>query len=413
MNIKLSRYVEIGLVISLGLLLIVGLYLVNYQFSSNNPGGNDFLVHYVGTRAIIYENLSPYSDEVALRIQMAAYGHPAQGIEHELRVAYPLFSVFLFAPFSIIENYQVARAVWMTVLEIALLAMTFLVFDLIDWKPAVWIQAAVLLFSLIWYHAVRALVNGNAVILIALMITAVFSYIKSGNDELAGLLLAVTTIKPHLVVLLILYILIWSATQKRWKIFIWFGAGMVILSGLAFGLIPNWVLQNLWEVLRYPAYNPAGTLAAALAEWFPGQAGLLKWGLAITLALVLLTETWRACRGNQAYFLWAGFLTLVISQWIGIQTDPGNFILLFPVLILIMAVLEKRWGDRSAWLTWIMLTGLLVVPWILFIFTIQRSYQPIQSSIMFIPVPLFAVLGLYWIRWWMISPTGNILVEDL
>jgi len=32
--------------------LLVGLSLANYYFVQQNPGGNDFLVHWVGTRAL-------------------------------------------------------------------------------------------------------------------------------------------------------------------------------------------------------------------------------------------------------------------------------------------------------------------------------------------------------------------------
>lgn len=197
-------------IIAASLLVVVigGLTWVNIQFTKSNPGGNDFLVHYIGTRSFLFDGLSPYSDDVATRIQIAAYGHPAEGIEHELRVAYPLYSVILFAPFSLIGDYQIARAVWMTVLELALVTMTFLSFRLVDWNPPLWIQASILLFSLIWYHAVRGVINGNAVILLALALTCILLSIKNGEDRIPGLLLAVTTIKPHLVVLVIPTILV-------------------------------------------------------------------------------------------------------------------------------------------------------------------------------------------------------------
>ena len=85
----LAKNKQLTWMITLGLLalMLVGLFWVNLQFAGNNPGGNDFLVHYVGTRSLLMEGISPYSDEVATRIQIAAYGHPAQGEEHELRVA--------------------------------------------------------------------------------------------------------------------------------------------------------------------------------------------------------------------------------------------------------------------------------------------------------------------------------------
>jgi len=402
-EIKLNRNTELILVIVLGIVIVAGLFWVNLQFSRNNPGGNDFLVHYMGTRSLIIDNLSPYSDEVAVRIQTAAYGHPAQGIEHELRVAYPLYSVFLFAPFAVINDYEIARAAWMTVLEIALVAMAFLSIKLVGWKPSLSIQGSILLFSLIWYHAVRGIINGNAVILIGLLLIGVFLYIKSEKDELAGILLAITTIKPHLVILIIPFILIWTIYQKRWKVLAWFIGSMAILISLGLLIIPDWIYQNIWEILKYPDYNPAGTMAAALAEWLPNLEKVLKWGIAIILGFVLFIESWKARKGNFPHFLWTGLLILMIGQWIGIQTDPGNFILLFPGLILVLSILVNRWEEQRTWISIGYLGFLFIIPWIIFVITIQRTYQPVQSPIMFIPLPLISLLSLYWTKWWVIS----------
>lgn len=393
------------------ILIIGGLVFVNYQYSKNNPGGNDFLVHYIGARSLIYDNLSPYSDAVAEKIQIAAYGHPAQGIEHELRVAYPLYSVFLFAPFSLVNDYVIARALWMTILEIALIVITFQSFQIFDWKPDLKIQAGILLFSLIWYHAVRGIINGNAIILITLLITSAFNAIKKYRDSLAGFLLAISTIKPHLVILLLPFVVIWAIYQRRWKLILWFSGSFACLIFLGWIIIPDWIVQNLWEVIKYPEYNPAGTLASAIAEWLPVIENQLKWGIAAILGLILVFEGWRARTKDLKHFLWTSSLVILISQWIGIQTDPGNFVLLFPVIILIVSVLDKKWKERGNQITSFVLLLFFVLPWLLFILTIQKSYQPIQSPLMFIPVPLLCFLGLYWVKWWMISPSSNITTE--
>ena len=97
-----------------GLVAVAGITWGNYNYARQNPGGNDFLVHWMGSRAIVKDGISPYSDEVATRIQTFAYGRPAQPGEHELRVAYPLYSVIIFAPFALIDDFAIARAAWMT-----------------------------------------------------------------------------------------------------------------------------------------------------------------------------------------------------------------------------------------------------------------------------------------------------------
>ena len=81
-------------VLIIGLVILLG--WINYRYSVQNPGGNDFLVHWMGTRTFLTEDISPYSDETAKRIQVFAYGHPAGPGEHQLRVAYPLYSILFF-----------------------------------------------------------------------------------------------------------------------------------------------------------------------------------------------------------------------------------------------------------------------------------------------------------------------------
>ena len=132
---KNRRTLNSVLVVFLGVLVLGGLVWVNLQFSRDNPGGNDFLAHYVGSRYLIFEGKSPYSDEVALEIQRRVFGRPAEQGEIEHRVVYPIYSVLLFAPFALIQDYAIARVAWMTVLEVALLVTAYLALLLSKWKP--------------------------------------------------------------------------------------------------------------------------------------------------------------------------------------------------------------------------------------------------------------------------------------
>ena len=386
---------------------------MNYGFAAQNPGGNDFLVHWVGTRQLLIDGDSPYSDETAVRIQTMAYGRPARPGEHELRVAYPLYSGVLFTPFALIGDFTLARALWMTLLETALIGMAFICLRMMNWRIHGWILAVYLIFALLWYHAVRPLINGNAVILVALFIAGALEAIRHGRDEFAGVLLAFSTIKPQLVVLIIPFILFWSITVQRWKILIWLLITLVILSVSAMIFVIDWPLQNLVEVLRYPGYNPPGTPGAAFSTWWPVLGSRLGWGLTIVLGIVLGIE-WYLVRGKDyRWFLWTACLTLIISQWIGIQTDPGNFIVLFIPLVLIMATWEVRWGVKKGQIVaLVMMIMLFVGVWGIFLATIDYGDQPQQAPIMFFPLPLFILVGLYWVRWWAIKPS-KFLIETL
>ena len=386
--------------ISLLLLILVGVTWVNYKYSSENPGGTDFLVHWEGSRAFIFEGISPYSDVVALRIQNAIYGRPAKKGEHEFRVAYPFYSEAMFLPFALISDYTWARAIWMTFLEIVLLVITIVCLQLTNWKPSLKILVSLFLFSLLWYHAMRSLINGNAVVVALLIVTSLLA-IRDKHDEVAGILLACSTIKPHVVVLFILFVLLWAVSKRRWKIIIWTVGFELVLVGGGMLFLPNWVLQNIWEILRYRSYNPPGTIFDVFREWFPGIGFQLAVLLSGILAVILIYEWIQALGKNDAWFLWTASLTLVISQWIGIQTDPGNFIILVLPLILVLTVVNERWSRIGEFVVLGVLLCLFLGLWGLFLKTVSYGVQPQQSPIMFFPLPLFLLLGLYWVRWWV------------
>jgi hypothetical protein len=405
-----NRFWYLSAILIIGVLVLVT--WANYDFAQQNTGGNDFLVHWVGTRAIFVDGLSPYSDAVAERIQTLAYGRPALPGEHELRVAYPMYSALVFLPFALISDYELARALWMTTLEAALIGLAFLSLKLTRWKMSIWLLPFFLIFSIFWYHSLRPLINGNAVILVALALVAAFAALKTGKDELAGVLLAFSTIKPHLVILPIIFILIWTISFGRWRTLGWMLISLVLLSISAALFVPDWPLQNLREILAYSSYNPPGTPGAAFETWLPAAGRRLGWALSALMGLILVTEWVFVRRREFRWFLWTGCLTLVISQWIGIQTDPGNFILLFFPLVLVISMWVERWGRAGSVLTAITLFLLFIVPWVIFLQTVTYGNQPLQHPIMFFPLPLFLLITLYWVRWWAIKPR-RLLVEEL
>lgn len=409
MNRKQQRIIKEVLQILL-LLIIVGLLIFgNLQYTAKNPGGNDFLVHWVGTQSFVKEGISPYSDDVALRIQNLVYGRPAQAGEHELRVAYPFYSVFLFLPFSLIEDFTIARAFWMTALEILIIISTFMMIRMVNWKPNFLISFLMIVFSLFWYHGLRSIINGNAVVFILFLIILSIYAIIHKQDELAGICLALITIKPQVVFAFIIFLIFWSLANRRYRVIFWFFGSLIALIILGLFILPSWPMEFIGEVLRYPGYNPPGTPATALAEILPGIGRQLGIILSVMSALILIVEWFIGRYSGENKFIWISSLTLVMGQWLNVQTDPGNFLIMFPAIILIFRIIEDRWRNSGQWIILLFSGILFFVPWLIFIRTIDFGYQPLQNPIMFFPVPLMLIIGLFWVRWWVKNPVTDII----
>ena len=392
------------LVVFIFILICTAAFWANYHFADQNPGGNDFLVHWVGLRSFVFKGQSPYSDQTALEIQAMVYGGPAEDGEHQLRVVYPLYSWIIFFPFSMFKSYVFARALWMTFLEIAIVSIGIISLRISGWKPERLLTVFYLLFSIFWYHGLRPLINGNAVIVVTLLILWAFLAIRTKRDVIAGFALALATIKPHLVIVLIVFIFLWAYSHQRWMLIGWTMGWFFLLVLLGIFFIPIWPLQNAWEILRFSEYNPTLTLGSAFGEWWPGIGTQLKWGMGIILIGLLLVE-WIAARGKEYnHFMWTCCLTLAVNQWIGIATDPGNFIILFTPLVLVFSVIKERWQKAGNWIILGGMTLLFIGIWLLFLYTLEYGYQPQQSAVMFVPLPLVVILGLYWTKWWIIRP---------
>ena len=396
------------LIVILVIAAVAALTFVNYRYAQNNPGGNDFIPRWLGTRLFIFNGWSPYSEDTGTAIQQQIFGRPAADGEDESLFVYPFYATLIFSPFALVSEYALARALWMTFLEICLVLLAITTLRLVRWRVPLWLLAIYLIFSVTWYHGTRAVINGNVVAALTLLIALAFSRIRDNNDMVAGFFLAYITIKPNIVLLLILFVLLWAISHRRWTIIGWFFIALVLLIVVGMFFIPDWVLQNVWAILRYPDYTTTGTLGAAFQTWWPGVGTQFKWGLTIFLALLLIVEWWSAWGKGFNHFLWTACLTLAVSQWIGISTDRGNFILLFLPLVLIFSAIADHWRRSGDWVVLGMMVLLLVGLWALFLNTLQYGNQPQQHAVMFVPLPFFVILGLYWIRWWVLRPTRSV-----
>lgn len=376
-------------VVILLIVVLIGLYSVNHQFSSANPGGTDFIPRWLGTRLLLTEGLNPYSSEVSLRIQDFISGRPSEIGEDQHLFVYPLYSILFFSPFALFEDFTAARALWMTWLEIALVIIVFLSIKLSDYKASPIVFGLLTLFALFWYHDLRSLINGNPAILCTFFLTVGLTAIKYERDILAGIFLGFATVKPQIVVLVIPFVLLWAYSHRRWHLIIATISSVVGLVFLALLIEPNWIIQNFEQITAYPDYTLPGTLTEIFQVWWPNLGGLFA--LVLTLVLVailiwLLVISWKA---PFRVFILAAIAILAITTLIGIQTATANYVVLLPgVIIVSLALLAQEKG--CAPFAALLFSGILFVGvWTLFLLTREGRHQ---SEALFLPAPLMLII---------------------
>lgn len=382
--------------------LLAGLSYANYQFSLQAPGGNDFLPRYLGSRALLLEGTSPYDPSVSEEAQRSIYGRLAdpEAGEDVAHFVYPLPIVLFVGPFSLLP-FPIARALWMTLLQISLPLLFLLGIHLSRWRPGPIYTTVLLLFSVFWYFGFRAMILGQFAVLEALVIAAGLLLVRRQNDFWAGLFFGLSILKPQVPILLIPLTLIWGYSRRRWtlvtSILGWIGA----LTVSFMLIIPDWPFQWLYQVLDYPTYTYPGSPLSIIIGWLPIDGGLITPLLSVGL-LVYLFWTWFQTFGKQEpAYQWAAAMTLVVTQLIAPRTATTNFLVFVPGMLLIFGVIVDRWDQTGRAIVGSLLAILLVAPWALFLLTILGDRE---HPIMHVPFPLLMLIGLWWTRWWLVRP---------
>jgi hypothetical protein len=243
---------------------------------------------------------------------------------------------------------------------------------------------------------------GQFAVIEAVLIMIALLAIQSEQDEAAGIVLALTIAKPQMSFLIIPFVLIWSLRARRLKIVGWFlGTMTVIIAGSLIAL-PSWPLGWLGQLLSYPSYTDLGSPVSILTGLLPGGGSTANLILTGLLSLYLLWE-WIMVSGKEdPWFHWAAALTIVITNLVAFRTATTNFVVMLPALMIIFKTWEDRWGKGGLIASLLTLLGLLVGLWTLFLGTVQGN---VEQAVMYLPLPILALLGLLWSRWWVISST--------
>jgi len=140
----------------------------------------------------------------------------------------------------------------------------------------------------------------------------------------------------------------------------------------------------------------------------PHVFGLLTHVLTVTLLLYLLVEWFLAWGKGDEWFLWAAYMTLTATSLTTAWNDTAGYTLFLPVVGLIFRVWEQRWGRIGlAWAGVFLGVGFLGL-WGVSISGWQGLHE---RSVLLLVVPVFALLGLWWVRWWAVRPP-KLLLED-
>jgi len=222
---------------------------------------------------------------------------------------------------------------------------------------------------------------GQVALLVVFGIAACIFFIEREQWFLAGMFLVLTSVKPHLVVLLAPYFLFHMGSHGRWTGWVGFVVTGVACMVILFVLRPSWIL-DFSAILRNPPVNRANsTIGGFLAR--RGIAGWPRYAIFGTLPLVLvIAHRLRGCIKTTSAVLVLVTLPVTFYGWSFDQS-----LLLIPMAQVVGWLL----GSRVSWLTrlslWVFIIALVGVN------IVQRVVGIDETLYLWVPLAWAVIYG--------------------
>jgi hypothetical protein len=393
------------------LVTLAGILWGSYRIAVDYPGGDHFVGIWSGMRGFLSEGFSPYSVQVRSQISTTVAGWEASPQPGRSLFNFPFYILLPTLPVAVIGEYTPARSVWISLLVVAVIGLVLTARRLAGWRTRALPFIVALVFALLNPYTITAVITGDFSIITALLAALALLAIKNDLDELAGLLLAISTVTPQLVLPLIGFISLWAFSNRRDRLVLWTYGGLGLLVGGSWLIQRDWIEGYIQATGRYYALEGIFTPGAALHAWLPGFGAQMGWALTAALGLLLLVE-WRLATGKGfRWFLWTACLTLAIGGLLGLRIDPGNLVVVLAPLLLIIGIWDERWGGHYGWSSALVLTLLFLALWALIPRNIEAIAYPGINPVLFFALPVFTIVGLYWVRWLAVRPRGTVMDE--
>ena len=232
---------------------------------------------------------------------------------------------WLALPLSVLGSTG-AFYVWFALSVVALVAAWWLAAPGSGWKRALWLLAA-----LAWYPVLYGLSLGQPVLFVLLAVAGCWKLAEAGKPYLAGVVLAASTLKPQLALVLPAVLLL----AGHWRIVAGFAVPAAILAGLSLVMLGGDGLGEYRGLLALEAQdvnNRFFTIAVLLG---PGWLTSIAQGVVIVVGLVAAYLNRHASLGrlialglvtsvlSASYSHLQDFTILLVAAWLFWRDDLG------------------------------------------------------------------------------------------
>jgi hypothetical protein len=373
--------------------------------------GNDFYPIWLTSREWLQQRLDPYSPAVTREIQIGLFGRPLEARistdpPTDYRTfAYPAFTDLLFWPASEVP-FLTFRVVWAAILAALLAAAIFFWTEALSWSVSRTWLGIIFLLTVCSYPELEGLYAGQLGLLVGFLLAASLLALVRGRLLLAGILMALTMIKPQMTLLASLYLFIWSLHdwRRRGRFIFAFLATILLLTGSSLAVWPHWIQSWARVILGYHRYS----MPPLALELFGLSLGPRNGMVLIVIVLIITVGlAWRfrvADAGSDEFWLTLSILLAITTVAVLPGQSVCDHIILLPgIFLLASRKPRQRAGAMSRALLAIGI-AVLLWPWVaaLGLIALHPFFSPelFNSKAVFVlplrtaaPFP-FIVLGL-------------------
>ncbi|HEV2399228.1 MAG TPA: glycosyltransferase family 87 protein [Candidatus Sulfotelmatobacter sp.] len=381
----------------------------NYASMQQSPRGNlsDLYPRWLGARELILHHRDPYSAEITRESQIGYYGRPLDpnrpgDPKDEQGFAYPVYVVFLLAP-TITLPFSLVHEVFFWCLAVLTGASVLLWLRTLEWMPSSIATILWILLTINCWPAIQGLKLQQLSVLVAVLISAAMLALVRRHFLMAGTLLALATIKPQLVFLLVLWLGVWviGNWRERQRALWSFAITMLLLIGAGELLLPGWIGEFRRAMKEYYRYTGGGI--SVLDVMLTPLWGRIAAALLVAMLLVVIWPNRRTAENTRA-FQWSVCFTLTTTLLIIPMFAPYNQLLLLPSLMMAVRASRELWAKgrvsrffvsiTAVSVLWPFVTGTALVLALAFLpgQTVQKAWDlPFYTSFA-IPITAYAML---------------------
>ena len=379
------------------LIAIILIFSLSLLVAKNTVGGVDFYVKWSSARAIQAGKASVYSNTVQESLRENAESFIYFKLPENSRFAAPIFTLFLYYPFALIQDFEVARSLWMAVCAI-LLMIAIKPPEKKDFQLQGNHRAGYFLRAFIIFNAfsIISLLSGDTLIISLALFMIAFQHARKGNHELAGIFCGLATIQPVLALIWIILLSIMGIREGKWGALIWYLITTMLLILSGFILQAGWTIEYLQIII---------TTVRALPELLQIRSIDLFQIARILIPISILIIEWirnfsHIDRPKNSQWLFN--LSLVLFAIIAIPLKPESLLLTTPAWVEIFIEWKNR-GNNSAKAIGYINLGVYLLLSFIFLFTNQDilvNRHPIPT-ILAVFSSLHVLVNMYWIRGWL------------